>query len=269
MRAKLVVMLMALGLFLATATAHASLIDLTVFTTEVQANKTAQGTDGVSYVQGSYYPTIGSYAVFGANDLDMTVTADNFTLNLHTNYDPDHQDAHGSEVGDLFFIVDDSYYAFDLSNWDDQTAGFYAGIDTKTSSEVFRDGANSGYIFGFDYRITGTDDPFGQAIVRRDGGTYGYAANVVRSGDGTGIQPYYTYTISGSFNLFEALGLTYYGQTFDVIWAPTCGNSVLWARGTLNGDPPGGNVIPEPGTIALLGLGLVGLFWGRKRFFSK
>ena len=36
MRAKLVVMLMALGLFLATATAHASLIDLTVFTTEVQ-----------------------------------------------------------------------------------------------------------------------------------------------------------------------------------------------------------------------------------------
>ena len=51
------------------------------------------------------------------------------------------------------------------------------------------------------------------------------------------------------------------GKDVIIGWTLNCANDVLRETVAIPS--------PEPGTMALLGLGLVGLVWGRKRFFSK
>jgi hypothetical protein len=71
----------------------------------------------------------------------------------------------------------------------------------------------------------------------------------------------YTYVLTGDFDLMDAMKLNW-GDSFEVLFATaTCANSGMYAQVATQ--------TPEPGTIALLGLGLIGLFFGRKRFSRK
>jgi len=53
------------------------------------------------------------------------------------------------------------------------------------------------------------------------------------------------------------------GQQINLHWSLYCGNDFINLRGDF--DTP---VIPEPATLSLLGLGLVGLFGFKRRFSS-
>ena len=47
-------------------------------------------------------------------------------------------------------------------------------------------------------------------------------------------------------------------DSFDIHWTQNCANDSIWV------DPPGGTV-PEPGTLALLGLGVLGMIFGSRK----
>lgn len=248
-----------LALFLFTPNGHALGIDLTVHDTEVQASRNGSG-----YTQGQWYETIGDADLFGGNNIEFTVANNGaFTIDLFTYFNPSHGEAHDAEIGDLFLIVENNYFAFDLSNWESGSTSFHSGTGSQSSSTVYRNGNNGGYVFGVDYRIAG-QSPFGTGpIVRRDGGTQVFTASVSRTSSGS--QPLYTYTINSgpSFtfrDLLQEMDLQE-NDTVDFVWAHTCGNAVMLAQGTI--------VTPEPGTIMLLGLGLAGLIWFRKRSTAR
>jgi len=258
-RTTLTLPLLLLALFCFTTNAHALGIQLTVHDTEVQASRNGSG-----YTKEHWYETIGAASLFGGNNIAFTVANNGaFTIDLFTNFDPSHRDAHGTQVGDLFLITETTVFAFDLSNWGSGSASFYSGTGTKPSNTVYRNGNNGGFVFGVDYRIAG-QQPFGTGpIVRRDGGAQIFTASVSRTSSGS--QPLYTYTINSgpSFtfrDLLQEMDLQE-NDTVDFVWAHTCGNAVMLAQGTI--------VTPEPGTFMLLGLGLAGLIWFRKRSTTR
>ena len=68
---------------------------------------------------------------------------------------------------------------------------------------------------------------------------------------------HYVYEMSIDMGLLRQAGWNG-SDAFDIHWTQNCANDSILV------DPPGGSV-PEPGTLALLGLGIVGLLLGRQR----
>lgn len=273
-------MLMALALLFFTASAHASLITWQILDTKVQAALVGTGSFG-GYSDGSWHTTIGASATFGFIHPHLTMDVDDqngsFTINIFTNFAAGDNNTYNTVLGDMFFITTAGTFAIDMV-----TGELFSDENPQLSTAVFPNQASAagitsyayGKMFGYGELVNGqipserTMNPY--VKINNDTATsLAFTSSIVKNPQEANTSPY-TYTISGAFNLLTVLGLSS-GSTFDVVLAPTCANSVLWARGTLNGDPPGGgpNPIPEPGTIALLGLGMIGLFIGRKRFFRK
>lgn len=268
MRTKNVLMVVALGFFLMATTVHASLVTLELFTdAKVQATLVETGSfDG--YSEGSWHTTIGPFNTFGfiTPFMEMNIQTNSFDIKITTNFAEGDPNTYQTELGDMFFVTESGVFAIAMNS----DGGFYSNVNPRHSTDVFPAQATaaniSSYAYGklFGYGNLGSGETMAP-YVRID-----EDADLMNTTNFTMASPKpYTYTISGDFDLLAALGMTSINQTFDVVLAPTCANSVLWARASLTSDPPGGGVVPEPGTIALLGLGLIGLFFGRKRFSRK
>lgn len=270
MRKLLLPTLLVLGLFLSAHTAHAFGIHLDVLNTQVQASRS-----GAGYIKNNWYSHIGAASAFTGNNLRISDAGSSFRIELITRFGPGDPHTHHTQLGDLFFIRGNSIFAFDLTGWSTSnptaTTNLFGNVTPRNSTAVYGAALSSrglnlnNFVYGINYRIAAgspghTGQPFSShgAIVAINHNSPGLSlintATITRPNNNSP----YTYLIRGEFNLINALGLSMH-DTFDIVWAPTCGNSVLIARAA---------VIPEPSTLLLLGIGLAGLIWGRRYFFT-
>jgi hypothetical protein len=78
----------------------------------------------------------------------------------------------------------------------------------------------------------------------------------------------FDYTIGPAGATSDSAGLSWFGPDVNSALSLPAGGSVRITQvlfGVLPDEPPPGGVIPEPGTIGLLGIGLLGLLLGRHR----
>lgn len=279
MNIRLLMILFAFSILL-TAPAHASMMNLDYFDTQIKDSN------------GNWVEIIGEDDF---NNFGMTAsgTPSGFTFQLFTNFKPQDPNGesvsptYGSLLGDLIFRHGSSdkylYHAFDLSGlgWDamdDSDAAdaglyevntwYYASHWYGYSGQI-----DGNWIYGTEYRAKDAHSfTFGDdngAMVRVNSKTQitddneHLQATVHRDDDiNGGYDGDYVYTISGEFNLLDALGLEW-GDSFDVLFATaTCANSGMMGTVTTQ--------TPEPGTWLLFGTGLLGLAWlGRKRMAKR
>ncbi|RLC12104.1 MAG: hypothetical protein DRI57_18080 [Deltaproteobacteria bacterium] len=126
------------------------------------------------------------------------------------------------------------------------------------SDAIFSTGVYEGYR---DDDTVG-DDPFGDANnspvhIAQYGGDMGSQGGVSWNQINST-----TYEVTATIAL-DALGLQG-GGAFEFWWTMECGNDSAWIAGNVNA--PSGSETPEPGTMALLGFGLLGLACYTRKF---
>ncbi len=138
------------------------------------------------------------------------------------------------------------------------TAGLYADPTYKTSLQVWN--GRPGYTIGGEFVQSGADlstaAPIPTVVT---GGDLKQAATVTQSG-GPGA-----YAVDVTFTLTDSVAAAFVNG-FDLLWGTgDCGNDAVF--GTVGNTPP--LDVPEPGTLALVGAGALGLFALRRRYVKE
>jgi hypothetical protein len=211
--------------------------------------------------RGSYYlnPGWGGQA-YDAEALYATISGDFLYIALATGHNP--QTVHnpgGNSYGTGDFFIDfgkDGTYEVGINVNHKTPNGFESLL---AQGGVY---ATPTYALGLFYE----NDPLypvgGKRPTYLTGGSYLGLAELIYSttpATGYGINPndpHYFYEIGVDLGLLRRAGWD--DKAFNIHWTMNCGNDSIFV------DPPPGNV-PEPGTLALLPLGLVGLGLLRRR----
>ena len=211
-----------------------------------------------NYVGGNdhgYNDVIGDYR-FKVHGMDVTIDDDYLmTVDIRTNY-VNHIGAYGTELGDLFISINGwnpygsaaNGYKYDNSangeKWEyafDVSEGKLFDISAaqgsiRTSDQVYGPG-HSGYIYrnGQEVQIDST------GLTALTTGTVGMDSD----------------SLTLSFSIADMVaGLDTFTLGFH--WGMTCGNDVI--EGAIDPITNTTNPVPEPGTLILLGGGLLGMF---------
>lgn len=192
-----------------------------------------------------YGDVIGNPDVFGIDWMDVDIVGTTMNIDIRTPFTEGASGTYGVEYGDLFISVDGYTpetevweYVFDVSE-----RKLYDIRSTAAQSQIILANMNqmpdpSRYVWrdGQEVQI----DPTGLTALTT-GGSAG------RNGD------YYSLS-------FDISGMSFsHGADIGFHWAMTCGNDTIEAGYT---PAP----VPEPGTMLLLGAGMIGLFAvGRKK----
>ena len=268
------------------STAFAFGFQLEYFDTQVKPNKD-YADSSVNFSVDSWYDKIEDPNTSIFDTFGMSLTGDDsvFTFTINTNFSG-YSIIGGVNhyIGDLFIFTDNNTFGFNLGKWDDSStatapvednpykAGFYLIGDIMnayTSHDYLSSYQN--LIYGAGYKATSPSEPELAPSVKIHGkyeqiksdqvsSLQQFSADFYQTNNPEGDYTY-TYTLTGTFDLMAAMELNW-GNSFNVLFATaTCANSGGYAQVATQ--------TPEPGTIALLGLGLIGLFFGRKRFSRK
>jgi hypothetical protein len=128
------------------------------------------------------------------------------------------------------------YYNPDMAYYDGYRGFGYRGNPMLDTLSTLGSGLATSSDFNFDYREY--TDEYGNSIYEN-----GYA----------------TYVMEGCIAFSDFAGVDVAHEGFTMNLAMSCNNDMM----SLEIDP-----VPEPGTIALFGLGLLGLYAGRRRFLK-
>jgi hypothetical protein len=248
----IVVALLSIG-----ATAFAAPVTVTI------ADNYVGGNDNINPAR----DVIGPVADFQIQNMDVTIDRVTGTLSVQiaTNwYNPTSEGTGGDydvNTGDLFIST---------NGWSPFGAAPYGG-DNATNGEAWEYVLNTstGKIIGGNFAILQTQDEMAGPLLPpgetenwyrdqqetryKDGGTDTGKKGTVTWSNGVGFIRYDL--------LLTDIGLTADGPiNLGFHWTMTCGNDVI--EGGVEGGP--GQEVPEPGTLLLAGLGLVGLGLRRK-----
>ena len=187
-------------------------------------------------------------------------------LKLNTQFNGDEQLGYETRYADLFLRTPATGTPAGAFNYalvlGDQTgngglaaAGLYADPTYKTSQQVWN--GRSGYIFGGEFVQSGADIATAAPIPTVvTGGNLLQNATVTRSG-GPGA-----YAVDVTFALTDSAAAAF-ANGFDLLWGTgDCGNDAVF--GTVGTAPM--SDVPEPGTLALVGTGALGLLMMRRRY---